>query len=55
MRSEIGKTEYVLAFGYAMVSSEQKIIDAIKVSDQLMYANKAELKKIRNLNAAIRP
>ena len=38
MRSEIGKTEYVLAFGYAMVSSEQKIIDAIKVSDQLMYA-----------------
>jgi len=55
MRSEIGKTDYVLAFGHAMVSNDQKIIDAIRVSDQLMYDNKAELKKIRNLNAEIRP
>ena len=55
MRAEIGKTDYVLAFGHAMVSNDQKIIDAIRVSDQLMYDNKAELKKIRNLNAAIRP
>lgn len=55
MRKEIGKTEYVLAFGYCMISNGQKITDAIRISDQLMYANKAELKKIRNLNAAIRP
>ena len=55
MREEIGKTDYVMAFGYAMVSNGQKVIDAIRVSDQLMYENKAELKKIRNLNAAIRP
>ena len=55
MREELGKTDYVLAFGYAMVSKELGITEAIKVSDLQMYTDKAELKKIRNLNAAIRP
>ena len=55
MREETGKTQYVLAFGYSMVAGKQKVTDAIRISDQQMYADKAELKKIRNLNAAIRP
>ena len=55
LRSEMGKTEYVCAFGYAMVKTGQSIEDAIRVSDQLMYSNKAEIKKIKNLNAGLRP
>ncbi|MBR3248358.1 MAG: GGDEF domain-containing protein [Clostridiales bacterium] len=51
MRDAMGKTEYVCAFGYEMTARAKSIQDAIRVSDQLMYDNKAEIKKVRNLNA----
>lgn len=55
IRCEMNKTEYVCAYGYAMVAEGKTITESIKISDQRMYTDKAELKKIRNLNAAIRP
>lgn len=55
IRNEMNKTDYVCAYGYAMVAEGKNIIEAIKISDQRMYTDKAELKKIRNLNEAIRP
>ncbi|WP_034448791.1 GGDEF domain-containing protein [Butyrivibrio sp. AE2032] len=51
MKAAMDKTEYVCAYGYAMVDKGRAIPDAIRISDQRMYDNKAELKKIRNLNA----
>ena len=51
MRTEMSKTEYVCAFGYEMIARTKDIRDAIRVSDQLMYDNKTEIKKTRNLNA----
>ncbi len=52
MRDAMGKTDYVCAFGYEMTSRAKDIMEAIRVSDQLMYDDKAEIKKVRNLNAS---
>lgn len=52
MRSALSKTDFVCAFGYEMTARAKNIQEAIRVSDRLMYENKAEIKKTRNLNAA---
>lgn len=52
MRSALSKTDFVCAFGYEMTAQAKNIQEAIRVSDRLMYENKAEIKKTRNLNAA---
>lgn len=46
MREGIAKTPYVCAFGYAMVDEKTSVLEAIRVSDERMYANKAELKRL---------
>ena len=43
MRTELGKTQYVCAFGYEMVEGRE-IHETMRLADQKMYANKAAIK-----------
>lgn len=45
MRDEMAKTEYACAFGYSMRLPGESIHDTIRKSDELMYINKAIMKK----------
>ena len=45
MREELSQTPYSCAFGYAMREPNRSVFETIRVSDQKMYENKAEMKK----------
>lgn len=45
MREALSKTAYVCAFGYCMLKGTPHFEDALRESDQAMYADKASIKK----------
>lgn len=45
MREALSKTDYVCAFGYCMIKGTPHFEDALRESDQAMYADKASIKK----------
>ncbi|MBQ3792471.1 MAG: GGDEF domain-containing protein [Clostridia bacterium] len=46
MKERLGKTDYIVAFGYAMVDPKETMEEAILRSDNAMYQEKARLKEL---------
>ena len=45
MRESLRQTSYTCAFGYAMVSADVSVEEAMRIADDRMYADKAAIKK----------
>lgn len=45
MQTKMAETEYMCAFGYAMRKPFDSLYDKLKTSDEMMYVNKALIKK----------
>ena len=45
MQTKMAETEYMCAFGYAMKKPYDSVFDVLKTSDEMMYVNKALIKK----------
>ena len=45
MQTKMAETEYMCAFGFAMKKPYDSVFDVLKTSDEMMYVNKALIKK----------